>query len=91
MADEFGELRDRLKRTYRRAADERGPSDDEIKDAFSTLTGAWSQVASAVTAALKDPDVRDQMKSAASSFAAAVGRTISELGTELTEGPLEEE
>lgn len=91
VSGEFGELRERLINTYREAADNRGPSDDELKDAFATLAGAWSQVATSVTSALKDPEVRDQLKSAASSFASAVGRTISDLGTELKDEPLEEE
>lgn len=91
VSNEFGDLRDRLKETYRQAADDRGPSENEVKDAFSTLAGAWSQVATSVTSALKDPDVRDQLKQAASSFAAALGTTISELGSELKEEHSEEE
>lgn len=85
VSSEFSDLRDRLKATYRQAADDRGPSEDDVKDAFSTLADAWSQVATSVTSALKDPDVRDQLKQAASSFAAALGTTISDLGTELKE------
>jgi hypothetical protein len=80
---EFGGLGQRLKDTYRQVASEGGPSEDEIKDAFGTLISAWDQVAESVTTALEDPEVRDRLKAAASSFATAVGNTISELGSEL--------
>ena len=60
-----------------------GPSDDEIKQAFSTLAGAWDQVAESVSTVLTDPEIRHQIKEAASSFATALGATITELGSEL--------
>lgn len=91
--EEFGGLGDRLRDTYQRVADGGGPSEQEIKDAFGTLLGAWDQVAGSVAAALQDPDVRQRLKSAAASFAGAVGATLSELGSELRESgpPAEEE
>jgi len=83
--ESFGGLGDQLKSTYRKVADDEGPSEDEIKAAFSTLAGAWNQVAESVGAALQDPEVRERLKNTASSFATAIGATISELGTELRE------
>lgn len=83
--DEFGELGRKIRETYRRVSDEDGPDEDEIRDAFGTLAGAWDQVAGSVSAALQDPEVRQRVKDAASAFATAVGRTISDLGTELRE------
>jgi len=83
--DEFGGLGKRLKDTYRKVASANGPSEEEIKEAFGTLMGAWDQVAESVTTALEDPEVRERLKTAASSFASAVGNTISELGSELRE------
>jgi thiosulfate/3-mercaptopyruvate sulfurtransferase len=83
--EEFGGLGRRIKDTYRKVAAEGGPSDAEIKDAFGTLLQAWDQVAESVSAALQDPEVRQKLKAAAGSFAAAVGNTISELGTELSD------
>ena len=93
VSGELGELRGRIADTYRRVAHEGGPSEDEIKQAFATLAGAWDQVAESVTTALRDPEVRERLKNAASSFASALGNTISELGTELrtSEDSLEEE
>lgn len=83
VTDDFGGLGRQLKDTYRKVAKDRGPSDDEIKKAFSTLAGAWDQVAESVSNALTDPNIRDQLKEAASSFATALGATITELGAEL--------
>ncbi|MEA1903081.1 MAG: hypothetical protein U9N56_06105 [Actinomycetota bacterium] len=83
VTSEFGGLGQRLKDTYRQVADDHGPTEEEIKGAFSTLAGAWDQVAESVTTALQDPQVREQLKDAASSLATALGATISELGSEL--------
>lgn len=81
--DEVGDLRGRLKDTYRKAATDDGPTEEEIREAFATLLGAWSQVADSVTTALQDPEVRGRLKAAASSLAKALGTTMSELGSEL--------
>jgi hypothetical protein len=82
VSSEFGSLGDRLKTTYRRVASDKGPSEEEIKEAFTTLVGAWDQVAESVSTALRDPETREHLKKAASSFAAALGTTISDLGDE---------
>jgi hypothetical protein len=83
VADEFSGLSQRLKATYRKVADEDGPTEEQILDAISTLKGAWEQVAGAVTSAIQDPEMREQLKSAAGSLAIAVGTTVSELNKEL--------
>ena len=80
---EWAELGDQLKDTYRKVANEDGPTEAEIKEAFGTLAGAWSQVAGSVSEALQDPEVKQRLKDAGSAFAAAVGRTITDLGAEL--------
>jgi len=79
----FGSLGDRLKETYRKVASDSGPTEDEIKGAFATLIGAWDQMAESVTTALQDPETRDHLKEAASSFASALGETMSGLGNEI--------
>ena len=86
--EEFSGLGEQLKDTYQRAASENGPSEQEIKDAFGTLASAWNQVAGSVSAALQDPEVRQRLKDAGSAFAAAVGNTISELGSELRDSEM---
>jgi hypothetical protein len=43
-------------------------------------------VADSVGSAMKDPEVRDQVKDAAASFVTALGQTFSQLGDELRGG-----
>jgi hypothetical protein len=81
--EEFSELGEKLKDTYRKVATGEGPSEEEIQQAFGTLASAWGQVAGSVSSALQDPEVRQRLKDAGTAFAAAVGRTITELGSEL--------
>jgi hypothetical protein len=40
---------------------------------------------------MRDPEVRDHLKQAASAFATAIGTTLSELGSELRPDHTEEE
>lgn len=82
MTNRFGELGSRLKSTYRKVADEQGPSEDEIKGAFATLAGAWDQIAESVSDILRDPETRDGLKRAAGSLASALGSTLSDLSSE---------
>ncbi|MDH3189114.1 MAG: hypothetical protein OEM39_00510 [Acidimicrobiia bacterium] len=82
---QFSLLSEQLKAAYRKAADDAGPSEGEVKDAFATLLGAWDQVADSVTSALRDPETREQLKKVASSFAAAIGTTIADLGAEFSD------
>ena len=82
VSSRFGELGHRLKSTYRKVADEEGPSDDEIKGAFATLAGAWDQIAESVSDILRDPETRDGLKRAAGSLASALGSTLSDLSSE---------
>jgi hypothetical protein len=80
VSSEFSSLGDRLKDTYRRVASDTGPTEEEIKEAFATLAGAWDQVAASFSTALNDPATRAHLKKAATSFAAALGTTITDLG-----------
>lgn len=83
VSSDISVLREQLKDTYRNVAQNGGPSDEEIKAAFSTLAAAWDQVAESMSTALKDPEVREQLKETASAFATALGATMSEFGEEL--------
>lgn len=78
----FAALGGRLKSTYRKVADDGGPGEDEIRDAFATLIKAWDQVAESASYALRDPGTREQLKKAAISLATALGSTIADLGAE---------
>jgi hypothetical protein len=83
VAEEFRSLGTRLRDNYRQVADEHGPSEDELRQAFATLAGAWSQVAESVGEALRDTEVRRRLKHTVSALATALGTTISGLGVEL--------
>lgn len=87
VTDRFGDLGHRLKSTYRKVADEQGPTEDEIKGAFSTLAGAWDQIAGSVSEILRDPETRDGLKRAAGSLASALGSTLSDLSSEFGPEP----
>ena len=83
MTADFGGISRRIRYTYSKVADDRGPTEEEIKTAFATLAGAWDQVAESVTTALRDPAIREQLKDAAGSIASAIGSTVTDLGSEL--------
>jgi hypothetical protein len=74
---------DKLRERYRDMAGDGGPSEDDIRSALETLGDAARAVADSVGTAMKDPEVRDQVKDAAASFVTAIGQTFSQLGDEL--------
>ena len=78
LTDDLVDLTERLRGTYRQIADESGPSEDEVKEAFTTLAGAWNQLAGAVGVAIQDDEVRRHLKKAASSLVNAVGASLAE-------------
>lgn len=79
LTDDLLDLTDKLRGTYRRAADESGPSEDEVEEAFRTLGGAWNQLAGSVGAAISDPEVKRHLKKAATSLISAIGASLSEI------------
>jgi len=79
LTEDLVDLTERLRAAYRRASDESGPSEEEIRHAFRTLGEAWSQVAPSVGEVIRDEEVKAHLKRAASSLADAVGASISEL------------
>ncbi|HEX6945862.1 MAG TPA: hypothetical protein VF246_00700 [Acidimicrobiia bacterium] len=82
--EEIGELGRRLRDLYRSVADDEGPTEDDIRDAFSTLAGAWNKVATTFGNALQDPGVRRHLRTAVGSLADAVGATVSGLAAEIS-------
>ncbi|CAN5775885.1 hypothetical protein BH23ACT5_BH23ACT5_20250 [soil metagenome] len=81
LTDELNALTDKVRVTYRRLADESGPTEEEIHQALGTLAGAWQQVAGSVTEAVADPEVRTHLKRAGSSFLSAVVAGLGELAS----------
>lgn len=87
----MGELGARLKETYKSIADEKGPTEEEIRQAVSTLAGVWDQVSSSMSAVLADPELRRKLKVTAASLAAALEDTIGEVGREMGQDGEEKE
>lgn len=79
----MGELGDRLKETYRKVADGKGPSEEEIRQALATLSGAWDQMASSLSVVFQDPGLRQHLKETAMTLAEALGDTITGVGQEM--------
>ena len=91
--EELSELGRKLRDLYRSVSDESGPDEEEIKDAFGVLAGAWNQVATTLGNAMRDPEVRGHVRAAIGSLAEAVGATLAGLASELSdeEAPGEDE
>jgi hypothetical protein len=81
----WSSIGEKLRDRYKEVSGEGGPSEDEVRSALETLGEAARAVADSVGNAMKDPDVREQMKDAAASFVTALGQTFSQLGDELRE------
>ena len=79
LTDEVLALGGRLRQTYTEAADGKGPTEEEIRQALSTLGRAWNHLAGAFGVAIQDREVRQHLKSAAGSLASAVSATLDEL------------
>lgn len=87
LTDELLGLTERLRSTYRQAASESGPSEEEVRDAFRTIADAWKQLAGSVGAAIQDEDVKAHLKKAAGSLVNAVGASLSELRSQSPADP----
>ena len=79
----WASISEKLKDHYRGLAGEDGPGEEEIKSALDTLGDAARAVADSLGSAMRDPEVREQVKDAAASFVTALGQTFSQLGDEL--------
>jgi hypothetical protein len=87
LADQFATLGEKLKSRYREVAGNEGPTDEELKAALRTLGGAWDRVTDAVTAAMKDEEVRRSVKQTANSLAEAIGAAFNEIPNYLRRRP----
>ena len=88
MVGEWKALGRKLRDTYHQSAGESGPTEDEVKAALRTLGGAFDRLTTAVGAAARDQQVRENAKKAATGFLEAVGAAFSELGSELRRSEL---
>lgn len=82
VGERLGDIGDRLREHYRRLGGEE-PSDAEFRQAFRVLGSAFQRLMESFGSAFNDPETRESVKRAASSFASALSVTIGELGDEL--------
>ena len=66
-----------------------GPDEDDVREALRTIGTAAQSVVDSLGDSMRDPNVREQMKEATSSFFSAIGTTLSQLGDELRSGSAE--
>jgi hypothetical protein len=90
VSKSWSDIGDRLKERYRDVVGDTGPSETEVRDALKTLGTAVQAVFDSLGSAMRDPEVRTQMKDAAAGFASAVGQTFSDLGDEIRRASEEE-
>ncbi len=83
VGERWSEIREELKLRYREVAGDEGPSEEAVRDAFTTLGGAAQRLMESVGDAARDPEMRGQLKDVAASLVAALGRTFEDLGEEL--------
>jgi hypothetical protein len=89
--DRWAGIGDGLRRRYRDMVGDDGPSEDDVREALQTLGNAARSLADSIGVAMRDPDVRRQVKDAAASLVAALGTTFDELAVELRRTFQEEE
>jgi hypothetical protein len=83
VAARWAKIADGIREHYREVSGGEGPSEGEVKDALRTLGDAGRRMVDSVGDALRDPQVREQVRSAAAAFVNALGDTFSDLGDEL--------
>lgn len=79
LTDELLALTARLRSVYRQAAQDQGPTEEEVRQAIGTLAAASKQMAGSIGAALADPLARDHLKRAAGSLVDAAAAALGEL------------
>jgi hypothetical protein len=78
LTDEILALGSRLRQTYAETVDGKGPTEEEVRQALSTLGRAWNHMAGAFGVAIQDREVRQHLRRAAGSLASAVATTLEE-------------
>ena len=60
-----------------------GPAEEDVREAFATIGTAAHSLVDSIGESMRDPEVREQLKDATSTFFSAIGKTLSQLGDEL--------
>ena len=89
-SEQFTHLGSKLRSRYREIVGEDGPAEEEVREAFATIGNAAHSLVDSIGESMRDPEVREQMKEATSTFFSAIGKTLSQLGDELRSTPFDE-
>lgn len=81
--EQFSSLGSTLRERYTEIVGDDGPAEDDVRDAIKTIGTAAQSMFESISASMRDPAVRDQVKEASATFFSAIGRTLGELGDEL--------
>ena len=76
-------LGSKLRTRYSEMVGEDGPAEEDVRQAFTTIGTAAQSLVDSISESMRDPEVRDQLKEATSTFFSAIGKTLSQLGDEL--------
>ncbi len=82
-SERFSSIGSKLRDRYAEIVGEDGPAEDDVRDAIKTIGTAAQSMIESIGVSMRDPDVREQLKDASSTFFTAIGQTLSELGDEL--------
>ena len=94
VGDRFSSLGKKFRQHYESTdtekSEEGGPSSDEIKKAFDTISDGLERVFGSLGAAVRDDEVKAESKAAASALVDALGATVEDLvdGLGVAVGPL---
>ena len=82
VGDKFSHLGDEFKK-HQKTDDDHPQSGEAVKEAFEAVTSSLEGLFSSLGTALKDEQVQQQAKVAATSIVDALGVTVEDLGVEL--------
>ena len=88
VGDKFSNLGDEFKKHQKTEGDE-PHSGEAVKEAFDAVTSSLERFVSSLGSAMKDEDVQQQAKAAATSIVDALGVTVEDLGRRAEEGVLQ--
>jgi hypothetical protein len=82
-SEHFAVLGSKLRTRYQEIVGEDGPAEEDVREAFATIGTAAQSLVDSIGESMRDPEVREQLKEATSTFFSAIGKTLSQLGDEL--------
>jgi len=89
-SEHFTALGSKLRNRYQEIVGDDGPAEEDVREAFTTIGTAAQSLVDSIGESMRDPEVREQLKDATSTFFSAIGKTLSQLGDELRSTRLDE-